>query len=127
MQDISKCRQNWLLSKTLNKDNLRALGERWHFQRRLHNSVKDSEYTSNFRRDLFKPDFYRSSRTEVLLGKNILKICSKFTVEQPCRKVVSIKLQNSFIEITLWHGCSSVNLVHIFRTPFLKNTFGRLP
>ena len=126
MQDISKCRQNRLLSKTLNKDNLRAFGERWHFQRRLHNSVKDAEYTSNFWRDLFKPNFYRSGRTEVLLGKGVLKICSKFTVEQPCRKVVSIKLQNSFIEITLWHGCSSVNLVHIFRTPFLKNTFGRL-
>ena len=126
MQGISKCRQNWLLSKTLNKDNLRSFGERWHFQRRLHNSVKDAEYTSNFWRDLFKPNFYRSGRTEVLLGKGVLKICSKFTVEQPCRKVVSIKLQNSFIEITLWHGCSSVNLVHIFRTPFLKNTFGRL-
>ena len=27
-----------------------------------------------------------------------------------------------FIEITLWHGCSPVNLLHIFRTPFLKNT-----
>ena len=27
-----------------------------------------------------------------------------------------------FIEITLWHGCSPVNFLHIFRTPFLKNT-----
>ena len=32
----------------------------------------------------------------------------------------------NFIEITLWHGCSSVYLLHIFRTPFLKNTFGGL-
>ena len=31
-----------------------------------------------------------------------------------------------FIEITLRHGCSSVNLLHIFRTPFLKNTSGLL-
>ena len=30
----------------------------------------------------------------------------------------------NFIEITLWHGCSPVNLLHIFRTPFLKNTSG---
>ena len=30
------------------------------------------------------------------------------------------------IEITLWHGCSPINLMHIFRTPFLKNTTGRL-
>ena len=28
-------------------------------------------------------------------------------------------------EITLRHGCSPVNLLHIFRTPFLKNTSGR--
>ena len=27
-----------------------------------------------------------------------------------------------FIEITLWHGCSPVNLVHIFSIPFPKNT-----
>ena len=25
------------------------------------------------------------------------------------------------IEITLWHGCSLVNLLHLFRTPFPKN------
>ena len=36
-------------------------------------------------------------------------------------KCGSIKLQSSFIEITLRHGCSPVNLVHIFRTPFPKN------
>ena len=24
---------------------------------------------------------------------------------------------------TLWHECSPVNMLHIFRTPFLKNTF----
>ena len=31
---------------------------------------------------------------------------------------------SNFIEITLRHGCSPVNLLHIFRTPFLKNTYG---
>ena len=31
-----------------------------------------------------------------------------------------------FIEIALRHGCSSVNLLDIFRTPFPKNTSGRL-
>ena len=30
------------------------------------------------------------------------------------------------IEITLRNGCSSVKLMYIFRTPFPKNTFGRL-
>ena len=32
----------------------------------------------------------------------------------------------NFIEIALWHGCSPVNLLHIFRTPFPKNTSGWL-
>ena len=29
-------------------------------------------------------------------------------------------------DTTLRHGCSPVNLLHIFRIPFLKNTSGRL-
>ena len=37
-----------------------------------------------------------------------------------------LKLISNFIEITLRHGCSPVNLLHIFRTSFLKNTSGRL-
>ena len=31
--------------------------------------------------------------------------------------------QGKFIEITLRHGCSPVNMLHIFRTPFPKNTW----
>ena len=34
--------------------------------------------------------------------------------------MISIKLQSNFIEITLWHGCSLVDLLHIFRTRFYK-------
>ena len=81
----------------------------------------------------------RSSRPEVLLGKGALKICSTFTGEHPCRSAISIKLQSSFIEIilrhgllsnfieiTLRHGCCPVNLLHVFKTTFSKNTFGRL-
>ena len=58
----------------------------------------------------------RSSHPEVFLRKSVLKICNKFTGEHPCRSVISIPR----------HGCSSVNLQHIFRTPFLKNTSGWL-
>ena len=65
---------------------------------------------------------YRSSRPEVFLRKGVLKICSKFTGEHPCRSVISIKLRSSFIEIALQHGCSPVNLLCIFRTPFPRNT-----
>ena len=38
----------------------------------------------------------------------------------------SITFQSNFFEITLWYGCSHVNLLHIFRTPFPKNTAGWL-
>ena len=32
------------------------------------------------------------------------------------------KVASNFIEITLRHGCAPINLLHIFRTPFPKNT-----
>ena len=69
----------------------------------------------------------RSSSPEVFSRKGVLKICIKFTGEHPCRSVISIKLQSNVTEITLWHGCSPVNLLHILRTPFDKNTSGELP
>ena len=37
---------------------------------------------------------FRSSQPEVFLGKGVLKICSKFTGEHPCRSAISIKLQS---------------------------------
>ena len=60
------------------------------------------------------------------LRKGVLKICIKFTGEHPYQNVVSIKLQSSFIEIALRHVCSAVNLLHVFRTPFSRNTSGQL-
>ena len=56
----------------------------------------------------------------MFLGKGVLKRCSKFTGEYPCRSAISIKLLCNFIEITLRHGCSPVNLLLIFRTPFAR-------
>ena len=35
-------------------------------------------------------------------------------------------MPSNFIEITLRYGCSPVNLLHIFRTLFRKNTYGGL-
>ena len=69
---------------------------------------------------------HRSSHPLVLLGKAVVKICSKSTGGHPCQGAISAKLESSFIEITLWHGCSPVNLLHIFRTPFPKNISGWL-
>ena len=69
---------------------------------------------------------FRSSHPKVFLRKGALKICSKFTREHPYRSAISIKLQSNFIEVTRRHGCSPVKLLHIFSTPLLKNTSGRL-
>ena len=49
-------------------------------------------------------------------SENILQL----TGEHPCPSLISIKLQSS--KIALRHGCSPVNLQHIFRKPFCKNT-----
>ena len=66
--------------------------------------------------------FCKSSRPEAFLRQDILKICRKFTGEHTCRSVISKNLFCSLIEITLRHGCSPINLLYIFRTPFLKHT-----
>ena len=58
----------------------------------------------------------------MFLGKGVLKICRKFTGEHTCRTVISIKLQSNFIETTFRHGYSPVNLLHISRKRFYKNT-----
>ena len=70
---------------------------------------------------------FQSSHREVFLRKGVLKNAAcKFTREHACRKMISIKLICNFIEITLRHGSSPVNLLHIFRTYFSKNTPGWL-
>ena len=63
-----------------------------------------------------------SSPREAFLGKGVLKICRKFTGGYPIRSVISKKLQSNLIDITLWHACSTVNLLHIFRTVSLRKT-----
>ena len=75
---------------------------------------------------MFYSSMIRSSRPEVFKEKCVLKMCSKFTWEHPCRSVSSKKLQSNLIETTLRPGCSPVNLLHIFRTPFPKKTSGWL-
>ena len=62
----------------------------------------------------------------MFLEKGVLKRYSKLTAEHPCLSVISMKLQSNFIEITLQHWWSPENLMRIFRTPFIKNTSGRL-
>ena len=59
----------------------------------------------------------RSSHPEVFLG-GVLKKCSKFTGEHLCWSKISIKLQSNFIEVTLRHGRSRVNLLAYFQNTF---------
>ena len=47
-------------------------------------------------------------------------------MQQIYRRADMQKSLCNFIEIKLRHGCSPVNLLHIFRTPFIKNTYGGL-
>ena len=73
-----------------------------------------------------------SWNTQMQLSRRVLcKRCSenmqqiyRRTPMQTCN--LKKKLLCNFIEITPWHGCSPVYLLHIFRTSLLKNTSGRL-
>ena len=68
--------------------------------------LKETNTPSN----IYRKDIYlRNSHPEVLLRKGVQKICSKCTGEHPCQSVIR-------------HGCSPVNLLHIFRTHFPMNT-----
>ena len=66
--------------------------------------------------------------SNTVINRGVLKKRCSENMQQiyrrtPWRNVISI---SNFIEITLQHGCSTVNLLHISRTAFLKNTSGRL-
>ena len=62
----------------------------------------------------------RSNHPEVFLKKGVLKICSKFTGERPTLSCEATLLKSHFrIGVP-------VKLLHIFRTPFHKNTSGQL-
>ena len=86
----------------------------------------NTEYDQRRNQVSLKLPSLRSSHPEVFLGKGVLKICSKFLVEYPCQSAISIKLLCNFIGIALRHECSPESLLHIFRTPFPRNTYGRL-
>ena len=57
-----------------------------------------------------------------LLKKVVLKICSKFTGEHPCRSVISIKLKSRFGMVALLYICCRFSEHLFLRTP-LKSCF----
>ena len=65
----------------------------------------------------------RSSHVTQLM-MSLIVVISQWIYDYESRSVTP--RLNNFIEITLRHGCSPRNLLYILRTPFLKNTSGRL-
>ena len=55
-----------------------------------------------------------------------MEVILKKVVEKNLKRSSPSELLWNFIEITLRRGCSPVNLLHIFRTTFPKNTSGGL-
>ena len=45
---------------------------------------------------------------------------------KPLPKCSFNKVASNFIKIAIQHGCTPGNFLHIFRTPFYKNTYGGL-
>ena len=80
-----------------------------------------------------------SRRPEVFLGKGVLKICSKFTGEHPCRSAISIKLLKQGISnfifdtkaiqqgvtnnyLMSWCFCNKLLLLSITRSNFATSS-----
>ena len=59
---------------------------------------------------------FRSSLPGVFLGKGGLKICDKFTGKNPCRSVISIKLQSN-IKHLFYRNISELLLPPFFNIP----------
>ena len=68
--------------------------------------------------------YFQNQQFRGVLRKRCSKDMKQIYRRGPMPVCDSIKLQSNFIEITLWHGCSPVTYLHIFRTP--KNTPDRL-
>ena len=60
---------------------------------------------------------FTSSHPEVFLRKVVLKKCSKFRGEHPCRSAISIMLKSHFGIGVLLYICCIFSEHHFFRTP----------
>ena len=83
---------------------------------------------NNINKNKHKNKFARIPRLKFVITQEWPKDnAEKPNQKQPIRTVLKkgvlkMSLQSNFIEITRRHGCSPVNLLHIFRTPFPRNT-----
>ena len=104
---------------------LNGIVPKWVIKETIYRISKSLFNKTQICKKMFYPQV-RSNPPDVFLGKDVLKKYSKFTGEPLCWSVILMKLLCNFFKITLRHGCSLVNLLHIFRTPFPKNTSVRL-
>ena len=66
----------------------------------------------------------RNSPPEVLLEKGVVKICSKFSGEQPCRSAILIKLQSKFaIQILKVYNPSTFRLLTLLKIDSYTGVF----
>ena len=66
----------------------------------------------------------RNSPLEVLLEKGVVKICSKFSGEQPCRSAILIKLQSKFaIQILKFYNPSTFRLLTLLKIDSYTGVF----
>ena len=103
----------------------------------------DGFYGMVDRRKAFKPYFQPGPSSEMLTIANLrhaasrvwvcaepefrlswMKLCSSDNHYTTAPQLKPVKLRITFTDITFRHGCSPVNLLHIFRIPFPKNTSG---
>ena len=71
-------------------------------------------------------DFMWKQPPKGVLRKRCSENMQQIYRRTPIPKCDFNKVALRLIEVTLRHGCSPVNLLHIFRTPLTKNTSGRM-
>ena len=78
-----------------------------------------------FRVDVISNKYVNSPKSNVMSAaqKQLARGVLKENMQQMYRRTSMPKcdFNSNFIEIKLRQGCSTVNLLHIFRTPFFKN------
>ena len=74
--------------------------------------------------------YLRSSHQRCSMRKGVLRNFTKFTGKHLCQNLFFNKFVGlrpaTLLNKRLWHRCFPVNFVKFRRTPFLKNTSGRL-
>ena len=105
----------WESSTTDKRNNFR---EYFHFTRFTKRSPNGNWYDKAYIM------MVQNQPSRCVLRKRCSKNIQQIYRRTPCRSAISIKLQSKFIEMAIWHECSPINLLHNFRTPFLKNSFG---